>query len=43
MSKTLTGHKSKYDETSFEIPPEGLTAKQRKICLEAFKVYNVNT
>ncbi len=39
MSEKLIGNKSKYEEIDFDIPPEGLTAEQRKICLEAFKAY----
>ncbi|MCW8330939.1 pyridoxal-dependent decarboxylase [Photobacterium sp. SDRW27] len=39
MTKELTKHQSKYDETCFELPPEGLTEEQRKSCLEVFKNY----
>ncbi len=39
MGKALTNHKSKYDDTSFEIPTEGLTDEQRTLCLEVFKNY----
>ncbi len=39
MNEKLKGNESTYDGTGFEIPPEGLTAEQRKIRLDAFKAY----